>query len=60
MVWIMLSFASVYVFVMSTGDDITALLLAPAGSCKISHKTMQTEQTTILLHAMKCELNARC
>jgi len=39
----------------TSGDDITALLLAPVGGCKISYKTMQVEQTATLLHALKCE-----
>lgn len=38
------------------GDDNAALLLSPADSCKVSHKTLQTEQTTTLHHALKCEL----
>ena len=44
--------------VQITGDDITALLLAPVGGCKISYKTMQVEQTATLLHALKCEPHA--
>ena len=41
----------------NSGDDITALLLAPVGGCKISYKTMQVEQTATLLHALKCKLH---
>ena len=37
------------------GDDNVAFLLTPADSRKISHKTLHTEQTTTLLHALKCE-----
>ena len=39
------------------GDDNAALLLSPPGSCKINQKTLQTEQTTTLLHALKCEFS---